>query len=362
MAMNGIILAGTRNISRGGRLFFAEFVRAFSEFRYLYAFTLFALLTAFIVGRITHIQSDVSTVEGFGAILANVFLLSGCLAAMGGLVWLGAVKKSASPARDGIRFLQRYLCDAPWLSRALNALLIVTVFFISFGGLKGSIAVLSAFSWDTALAHLDRALAFGHDPYTWLWPVLKSPLAVMALNVLYNVWFFFVLASFLAVAIIRRETLRHQYLMAFMATWFVGGFLIAMGFSSAGPCYFERLGLGHDFDPLMNALQAANRHYGIWALSTQDTLWAGYTGARDGSVGISAFPSMHVATAVLMALFAAATSRTFGLFMWAYAALIVVGSIALGWHYAVDSYASVVIALVFWALSGLYARRRAAVP
>lgn len=67
----------------------------------------------------------------------------------------------------------------------------------------------------------------------------------------------------------------------------------------------------------------------------QDIVWSGYIGATPGSLGISAFPSMHVAMAVLFALYATRRSRLAGLLMWAFAAIIMVGSVVLGWHYAV---------------------------
>ena len=44
----------------------------------------------------------------------------------------------------------------------------------------------------------------------------------------------------------------------------------------------------------------------------------------------------------------------------AYWALIMAGSVLLGWHYAADGYAATLIAIVVWRLAGLYGRRSAA--
>lgn len=355
--MNAIILARTTAISRRGRLFAGALLRSAREHRFLYAFATVSLLVAVVVDRVTNVRPDMATVEEFGSNLAFAFLGAATVLAVGGLAWLGAVKRSQTPTRDILRFLASYLGDTAWLAAVVNALAVLTIFAVAFGDLKGAVAVLSPFSWDTTFAHADRLLALGREPYEWFWPILKSPLVVMLVNFLYNFWFFILMGSFLAAAATRRPELRHQYLWAFMGTWFVGGFLLAMLFSSAGPCYFGRLGLGHEFDPLMNALKAANDHYDIWALSTQNTLWDGYVGARSGSVGITAFPSMHVTTAVLYALFASAVNRKFGIGMWIYAAVIMIGSVVLGWHYAVDGLAAGVMAIVFWKLAGLHARR-----
>ncbi|WP_348626143.1 phosphatase PAP2 family protein [Mesorhizobium sp. LNJC403B00] len=86
----------------------------------------------------------------------------------------------------------------------------------------------------------------------------------------------------------------------------------------------------------------------------QDIVWSGYIGATPGSLGISAFPSMHVAMAVLFALYATRRSRLAGLLMWAFAAIIMVGSVVLGWHYAVDGYASVLISIAIWKACGYF--------
>ena len=166
-----------------------------------------------------------------------------------------------------------------------------------------------------------------------------------------------VVGSYLIAAGTKRPALRHQYLMAFMACWFVGGFLIAMAFSSAGPCYYARIGLGDAFAPLMSALHAADARLPVWALSTQNALWDGFTGLRPGSAGISAFPSMHVATAVLMALLASSVHRAAGIVMWIYAGIILFGSVLLGWHYVIDGLVSIPFAVLVWRLSGAYARR-----
>jgi PAP2 superfamily len=172
-----------------------------------------------------------------------------------------------------------------------------------------------------------------------------------------------VVAGFVACACAtRRQALRHQYLMSFMLVWFVGGFMIATGFSSAGPCYYQRIGLGDLYAPLMDQLNAAAARYPIWALHGQDMLWEGFTGGRPGSAGISAFPSMHVATATLVALAVRRIHPRLLPVGLAYWALIMLGSVLLGWHYAADGYAATLIALAGWRVAGLYGRRAAAEP
>ena len=72
----------------------------------------------------------------------------------------------------------------------------------------------------------------------------------------------------------------------------------------------------------MADLHTANEHFRIWALSTQEMLWDGFTGARKGSAGISAFPSLHVASSVLLAIYATHCRSRFAPLAWLFAAAI----------------------------------------
>jgi membrane-associated phospholipid phosphatase len=63
--------------------------------------------------------------------------------------------------------------------------------------------------------------------------------------------------------------------------------------------------------------------------------------------GVAALPSLHVG---LLALFAIATWRwrMLAIVLWLLTAVTFVGSLALGWHYAVDGYAGLALAALVW--------------
>ncbi len=65
--------------------------------------------------------------------------------------------------------------------------------------------------------------------------------------------------------------------------------------------------------------------------------------------GISAFPSMHVAAATLNALFLSERGRVLAAVGWSYVALILFGSVYLGWHYAIDGLFSVPATILIYA-------------
>jgi membrane-associated phospholipid phosphatase len=59
---------------------------------------------------------------------------------------------------------------------------------------------------------------------------------------------------------------------------------------------------------------------------------------------------------MLFALAAWQLSRKAGVVFAVYCAIILVGSVHLGWHYAVDGYAGLALAAVCWWASGHFAR------
>ena len=63
-------------------------------------------------------------------------------------------------------------------------------------------------------------------------------------------------------------------------------------------------------------------------------------------------PSVHCALAALFALGAFRLNRIAGLGFAAYACLIWLGSIHLGWHYAVDGLVAAALTLGLWRVAG----------
>jgi membrane-associated phospholipid phosphatase len=73
-------------------------------------------------------------------------------------------------------------------------------------------------------------------------------------------------------------------------------------------------------------------------------------------------PSLHVGAAVLMMLVAWRRHMLLGVAFAAFAICIQIGSVVLGWHYAIDGYAGALIAVVCWTVSGPIVRRRVVPP
>jgi hypothetical protein len=150
---------------------------------------------------------------------------------------------------------------------------------------------------------------------------------------------------------------RTTFLVAFTLSWPVIGIAGAYALSSAGPCYFSlvsdsSIGGTAPFDPLMHYLAGLD----LQAVKLQRMLWEIYVKQDTGMVGsgISAMPSMHIATSTVVMLSMWRTrARLLGV---AFVAFMLVGSVHLGWHYAVDGYAGILMALGLWHAVGAAAR------
>jgi hypothetical protein len=258
--------------------------------------------------------------------------------------------KPERPIPALVKDIKHFLGSRSRMANGLPMVMIMMVFMYVFANLKAAIPVLNPLSWDRYFSHLDEVLHFGTQPWVWLQPLLGYAPITFLLNLNYNLWFLVTWMVWVHFAFIDKPSeLRTRFFLSFFAVWVLVGSLLAIVFSSAGPCFYGRLGLTPDpYADLMTYLRGVSEAYGIWAIPLQDELWQGYV---DNSVivrGISAMPSMHNGSALLFAIAGYQVSRFAGHLLSAHAILIFIGSVHLGWHYAVDSYLAWALTLVIW--------------
>jgi hypothetical protein len=273
------------------------------------------------------------------------------------LVQYALIVRPESPIRELGRDIALILTRPALIINALPVFAALVLFNKAAIELKPAIPLISPFQWDMAFMRLDRALHLGLDPWAALQPLLGFDAVTFAINIAYNFWFVALFAAWFWFGFQRQATeLRTRFFLAYMLAWWLGGGLLAVTFSSAGPVYFDELGLApNPYAPLFAYLNDVDTRIPLWFLDTQQMLWDGYAG-KIPALGISAMPSMHNASAVLFALAFGQVSKRLGRFFLAYAAVILVGSVHLGWHYAVDGYAAVLLALAAWWAAGHMAR------
>jgi hypothetical protein len=147
--------------------------------------------------------------------------------------------------------------------------------------------------------------------------------------------------------------------------WALIGNLAASLMSSAGPCYFGLVVDGpNPYAPLMAYLYGVadnlsvsafghELHVSFTALVLQDLLWQSQVSGDYGiAKGISAAPSMHIASTWIIWRLAWSMGRAARIFGSLFLLFIFVGSIHLGWHYALDGYLAIVGAWMLWRLTG----------
>jgi len=241
------------------------------------------------------------------------------------------------------------------LAQVAVPVVVLPLFATFFTTFKTAIPALVPFHLDQAFMRLDRWLHFGLHPWEILQPVLGHPAATMVVSHLYNMWFLIMyLIVYWQLFVMRDQALRLRYLVAFLLAWTVLGNGLAVLLSSAGPIYYGDVVGGADpYAPLVAHLDRVHADFGLLAREAQLYLWSVYQGGEAAAGGgISAMPSLHVAVATLQALWGWRVDRRLGIALTVYAVIIQIGSVHLGWHYAVDGYVSILCAIGIWWLAG----------
>jgi uncharacterized membrane protein YesL len=202
--------------------------------------------------------------------------------------------------------------------------------------LKTMLPVTQRFWADVPLAEADRML-FGRDAWVVSHELFGSISAF--LDRCYVTWAPVKFATLIGVIVSAASPMRSRAMLAYFLTVSTGC-LAQYAMPSAGPVFYAHLGLGSRF---------ASMPIEPWVAAARDYLWADYLsgGGKPGG-GISAMPSMHVAVAMWIALVVRAYFPRLQLMGWAYFAAILIGSVHLGWHYALDGIASIAIASIAW--------------
>ena len=317
----------------------------------VYLFTNFLMLSRIESYRVAPVKAVMMDLVSFAVPVGIIVMV---------IIRLGQyvlVEKPESPLRAAASDLGSLVSRPALVINALPVFAAMVFFNKAMIELKPAIPKIHPFDWDVTFMDWDRVLHFGVDPWVWLQPLLGHDLITFAINMAYNFWFVALFAAWFWFGF-RRDAgeLRSRFFLSYMLAWWIGGGLMAVWFSSAGPVYYGRLGLSPDpYTGLFAYLNDANTRIPLWFLETQQMLWDGYTG-KGTPLGISAFPSMHNASAALFALAFWRVSPKLGWFFTAYATVILVGSVHLGWHYAIDGYAGILIALASWWIAGPLAR------
>ncbi|MEX2532303.1 MAG: phosphatase PAP2 family protein [Gemmatimonadota bacterium] len=241
------------------------------------------------------------------------------------------------------------------IAAAAGGGMLIHGFMPTFLAFKTSIPEFQPFGrWDVIFIEADRLVHGGAHPWEILHPLVGLPSLTLALDLLYYLWFPVTILGFLLVTVSIPGSDRARFLLSFSATWILLGIVMATATASVGPCYVAYIpGVDDPYEGLMAYLAGVDAESRIRALEIQGMLWLAYEeGHRGLTSGIAAMPSLHVAIPALFATAVWTRSRVVSLALWGYTFLIFIGSVHLGWHYAMDGYVSIVAVLVLWWASG----------
>lgn len=226
-------------------------------------------------------------------------------------------------------------------------------FFSAFSSMKMLIPQFQPYIWDEFFADIDQAIHFGMAPWKLLHPVIGYAPVTFVISFIYILWLgILFLVLYWQLFSLKNPQLRARFFISFVLSWAILGTFFAIIFSSAGPCFYEGITGEDRFTPLMDYLRSVHDVLPVWALETQNMLWDDYQAQKNVlGGGISAFPSIHVATAFLFMLLGWQTNKVIGWLTTIFFVFILIGSFHLGWHYAVDGYFSILVTWVVWRIS-----------
>ena len=254
----------------------------------------------------------------------------------------GCVLALAGQQRETWQRCRRYALSPVFFLEFAVAMVAVHATIMMFVNLKQFIPAINPRLYDSPLWRLDATLHFGIDP-----AVVATELAAAygLLPWLDRAYLLFypvqVLVPLLFLVAKPLRPWRGRFFFAYCLLWMLGGLMYVV-WPTLGPVYYR-------------ASRFVWLDQAPYAQYLQDVLMRDYVRFRTDPTfytvklyqGVAALPSLHVG---VLALFAIATAswRKLSLALWLLTAVTFVGSLALGWHYAVDGYAGALLALLVW--------------
>jgi hypothetical protein len=307
------------------------------------------------------IAGDIGFASGFAVLLLAIsilFVVTRCRWRLARNGWTVGRRADRRAWRATLHVLRRNALDPGRAGSFLLTMATYSLFMRHFARVKGSIAHRTDFGWDPLFMQLDRQLHFGRHPWEIIQPLLGTPVVTILIDFAYYAWFAIVIGTIAWLAWQAHSKHRVQFFLSLVLTWSLLGSLAAYAFASAGPIYYAEVTADPvPYGSLLSYLTAVDAQWGLRAFVVRDLLWAGYIGiSRDMFEGIAAMPSLHVAISVLLALAMMRGDRRVAFAYAVYAVVILIGSVHLAWHYAIDGYASIAAVPVIWWASGRLAR------
>ena len=207
-----------------------------------------------------------------------------------------------------------------------------------FCTIKAQLGQIVPFWADPLLADMDKIL-LGADAWRLTEWFIHEQLAFLY----HRGWFFWLAFVTFYVCKQPASSEKDRLLLSYVMLWSFFGPIVHLMLPAAGPVFYSELGYGDRFVGLEQSESS---------LAVKAYLWDSYVNKIFYTAsGISAMPSLHLTT-MYWSLIAIRNTRWLA-FGWLFTAYIFLGSIAIGWHYAVDGIAGGIGAVLCYWIAGL---------
>lgn len=267
-------------------------------------------------------------IPNYSGIVPALLLLPMWIVAAGGVAAVMLLVATLGMMRSGVeRPIAHWFCffeETRGRMLFVFACMVLTGFnMITFMWIKPLLNYLVPFWADPYLAAIDHEI-FRTDPWRLLGWLNNYPMAIFY----HRAWFGLMILTLLKVLWSAPSKDKTAIMLTYFILWSVFGPVVHTLLPAAGPVFYARLGYGGAFSGLVSAQETTR---------LADYLWRIYSGQRFGAgSGISAMPSLHIATTVWMVIAVAVFARRWLVPMILAANLIFLLSVSLGWHYAID--------------------------
>jgi hypothetical protein len=297
-----------------------------------YLFEIIALLNAAWVFAVTW-DNAVHTIAELAFSVAGAAVLS----AIAGV----ALRCLIAWRRGNLRHYLAIIGSRAWLIDSVRITVGLSLLALSYTWIKLLVPIFHPVLYDQALFDLDRAVCLGIAPSVFLLNLFSDPRFLHFIDHAYA-WFFLggMVLSYAMLFSAASRRVRVTFMTSTVLMWLAGAWLYML-IPSLGPAYaFADIWMPFGKDlPITQSLQAK--------------LMANYRGVlemargREANIfpmfGIAAFPSLHIATQTLVAVWMRRVWPA-GQVVFGFAAFFVfIGSMITGWHYLIDGVAALAL-------------------
>lgn len=240
----------------------------------------------------------------------------------------------------------RRVLSLSWLTLTGRLWLAIIVFTYCYLWLKVCAPLVNHRLWDAAFWRLDTILHFGFSPSLFLLGLTEGTGLIGLLDQWYKLWLPSVSLSIAFFMSLPGARVRRRFVLSCVLIWVLGAWTY-VSLPALGPIYAFH---PHWENALPDLPEASAAQELLWG--NYEKVIAGRTGNLkqfNPTLGIAAMPSLHVGVHWLLMLWIRRYARPFFVPAVIGTFLTFLGSIATGWHYAIDGYVGIGLGqLSFW--------------